>query len=41
MMPRVAEGRTNAFGWIDNCSILVLSPRIDPPVVLDDGSIAY
>ena len=40
-MPRVAEGRTKAKGCCESFSIRVLSPRIDPPVDLEDGSIAY
>ena len=33
-------GRINAFGCLDNRSIRVLSPRIDPPDRFDDGSTA-
>lgn len=36
----VGEGRTNAAGSTASRSMRVLSPRIDPPVRLDDGSTA-
>ena len=39
-IPLVGEGLTNAFGSKDSLSILVLSPRIEPPDLSDDGSIA-
>ena len=38
-MPLVGEGLTNALYSSDSSSILVLSPRIDPPVRSELGSI--
>ena len=38
--PRVGEGRTNAAGSTASRSIRVLSPRMEPPVRLEDGSTA-
>ena len=37
----VGDGLIKAFGLLHKLSILVLSPRIDPPVLLLEGSIAY
>src|SRR5690606_7859980 len=39
-VPAVGEGRTNADGLTDSRSIRVLSPRMEPPVRLEDGSTA-
>ena len=39
-LPAVGLGRIKAFSLIDNCSIRVLSPRIEPPETVEDGSIA-
>ncbi len=39
-VPPVGEGRTNARGDRLSCSMRVLSPRIDPPLRVLDGSTA-
>lgn len=36
----MGDGRTNAAGSTASRSILVLSPRIEPPVRLEEGSTA-
>ena len=38
--PPLGDGLIKAFFLIDNSGILVLSPKIEPPVFLDDGSTA-
>jgi len=38
--PRDGDGRMKASGLTDRCSIRVLSPRMEPPVMVLDGSIA-
>lgn len=39
-VPAVGEGRTKAAGSTASRSIRVLSPRMEPPVRLEDGSTA-
>ena len=39
-LPLLGLGRINALGCTDKCSILVLSPKIDPPDTDEEGSIA-
>lgn len=38
--PPLGEGLTKAIGLFANSFILVLSPKIDPPDLWDEGSIA-
>ena len=39
-VPEEGLGRIKACSWTDNFSMRVLSPKIDPPDKLDEGSIA-
>ena len=39
-VPPEGDGRMNAEAWRDSCSIRVLSPRIEPPLRVLDGSTA-
>ncbi len=41
MIPRVADGLTKARGLSESLFMRVLSPRMEPPVLRDEGSIAY
>ena len=38
--PPLGDGLTKAIGLFANSLILVLSPKIDPPDLCDDGSTA-
>ena len=40
-LPLAGEGRMYALGSCDNLVILVLSPNMDPPVLVEEGSTAY
>src|SRR3546814_17367705 len=39
-VPPVGEGRMKAWAWRDSSSMRVLSPRIEPPLTLEEGSTA-
>lgn len=40
-VPRLGDGRTYASELLESSVIRVLSPRIDPPVLAEEGSTAY